>query len=274
MELVNIQPIVDIIALTLQSTFISNESNGVSLLLISKPETAKTSAIFKFHNLDFASYYDEITQKKIIDEFLPLVKAEQKSVLLIPDLINCIEKQKTTREQFLNMIKSGIDDTGIVQISTYHKQLSYLKLVEGLKFSVITAITSENFHKVERYLKETGLLSRFIPFSYDYPINLVKTIFEIIEGSSSSSNKISIPKIIKSHKKIENEPELFKNFEMVSMKLGMQYKAYGIRGQTNLQRLAKANALLNSRTKVNKEDIDKILYLSNWINYDYNSIIK
>jgi hypothetical protein len=272
MALIGVQPLIDILALSLQSVFVKNEKNGVSLLLIAKPEAAKTSSIFKYNNLDFVSYYDEITQKKMIDEFFPLVRTGQKRTLLIPDLINCIEKQKSTRDQFLNMIKSGIDDTGIIQISTYHKQLHYMKIIEGVKFNLITAITTSNYKSVEKYLKDTGILSRFIPFSYDYPISLVKNVFGYIEGDTPTFPEAAMPKLRKRSVKIDNSPELFKNFEIVSIKVGMQYSGYGIRAQQSLQRLAKANAIMNDRDTVTEEDIRKILQLSNWINFNFNSL--
>lgn len=272
MQLVGIQPIIDILALTLQTPFIKNEANGVSLMLIASPETAKTTSIFKYSNLDFVSYYDEITQKKLIDEFIPLVKNNQKRTLLIPDLINCIEKQKSTRNQFLNMIKSGIDDTGIVRISTFHKQLQYMKLKEGIKFNMITAITGDNFHKIIRYMKQTGLLSRFLPFTYKYPLSLVKQIFMMIEGEKSNWEGVTIPKIYKKDKDVSAKPALFKEFEFISTSLGREYGAYGIRSQVSLQRLAKANALLDKRTEVNKDDISKIVKLSDWMNLKFNSI--
>ena len=270
--LINIQPLIDIVSLTLQSRFLKKEKNGVSLLLIGKPETAKTSTIFEFSNLSFVGYYDEITQKKLIDEFLPLVQTKQKRTLLIPDLINCIEKQKSTRQQFLNILKSGIDDTGVTRISTYHKQLFQPdKKADGIKFNLITAITSDNFRKVQRYFTETGLLSRFITFSYDYPISTLKEIIKTIEGTQSGS-KVTIPKIKKKNTEISNSPHLFAQFEFISSKLGLQYKGYGIRSQINLQRLAKANALLNNRTKINQDDINKIIKLSNWFNFNFNPI--
>lgn len=271
------QSIIDIIGLTLQTAFIKNEKNGASLLLLSKPEMAKTSGIFKFMNLDFCSYYDEITQKKLIDEFLPLVKADQKRTLLIPDLVNCIEKQKSTRQQFLNIIKSGIDDTGIVQISTYHKQLQYHNLAEGLKFNLITGTTRGSFHDVTSYkpleyeMKDTGLLSRMVPFSYDYPINIIKKILEYIEEGLTVDGVI-FPKIIKKRIAIPNDKSLFRNFEILSTKLGERYGGFGARAQTNFQRLAKANALLEKRTLVSEVDIEKVMQLSRWINYDFNPI--
>jgi hypothetical protein len=270
MKLTGIQPLIDMVALSLQSAFVG-EPNGVSLLIISKPETGKTSTVFHFHNLEFVSYYDEITAKKIIDEFLPLVKTGQKRTLIIPDLINCVEKQKSTREQFLSIIKSGIDDTGIVAISTYHKQLQFYKLIEGLRFNIITAVTGANFMKVQRYLKDTGLLSRFLPFSYDYPVNLVQKVFEMIEGKATNDT-VQIPKLILKETPIPNNPALFKNFEFISTRLGIDYGGYGIRAQIGFQRLAKANALMNKRKEVTKEDIEKVIELSRWINYGFNPL--
>lgn len=271
-NLIDIQPLVDISALALQSAFIKNEKNGVSLIFIAKPESAKTSTVFEFKNLKFVSYYDEITQKKLIDEFLPDVRNGIKKTIIIPDLINCIEKQKSTRDQFLNMLKSGIDDTGIVRISTQYKQISVMELLEGLRFNMLTGITTTNWHKLDRLIKGTGLESRLLPFSYDYPINLIQKIFELIEGNKNIGIETIIPKIHCKPVIIPDNPVLFKNFEMISATLGMQSESYGIRTQTNLQRLAKANAILSDRKTVTKEDIEKVLYLAKWINYDFNSL--
>lgn len=272
MDLIKVQQLIDICALSLQSTYVNNEANGVSILLISSPETAKTSTIFKFHNLDFVSYYDEVTAKKLIEEFLPAVKSGIFRTLLVPDIINCVEKQKSTRDQFLALIKSGIDDTGIIKIATHYKNLDMSKQVDGVKFNMITAATIENFTHIKKYVRDTGLLSRFIPFSYGYPLSLIHEIFNKLEGEISN-DLVSVPKIFKVNKKVEGNPNLFKNFEIMSTSLGLEYGAYGIRAQTNFQRLAKANALLNKRDIVTEEDIDKVIYLSNWVNLKFNMIV-
>lgn len=168
------------------------------------------------------------------------------------------------------MIKSAIDDTGIKNISTYHKNLNYAKMFEGIKFSVITAITSGNFRNIQKYMVNTGLLSRFLPFTYDYPIDKVKLIFNIIEDGGDGD--VFVPKIVKEEKDVVGDGQLFREFEIISIKLGSFVGAYGFRAQLMLQRLAKANALLNGRDYVTKEDIDKVISLSKWINYDFNVI--
>jgi len=58
--------------------------------------------------------------------------------------------------------------------------------------------------------------------------------------------------------------------EMLSMKVGEESGGYGFRMQRNLQALAKANAVLNGRTEVVQEDIDKLMHLGNWMNFRFN----
>src|ERR1051325_10622359 len=274
-DIVGLQPVVDIIALALQSSFVANEKNGCSIVLVSKPEACKTTAIFKFNGLKHVSYYDEITQKKLIDEFLPFVRNKQKRTLMIPDLINCTEKQRSTRDQFLNIIKSGTDDNGIVQISTAFKLLSPTEIqgmIQPLRFNLITAITSDSMGKIEKFMKQTGLQSRLLFFSYDYPISLIQRVMAGMRGEELKKGIVKIPTITTEDTIVQGDADLFKGFEMLSSKIAMRYEGFGIRAQSNLQRLAKANALLNKRKKVKQEDIDKVIELSNWINLSFNTI--
>ena len=273
MTLIEIQPLIDIITLSLQSIYINNEKNGISLILISAPETAKTSSIFQFINLNFVSYYDEITQKKLIDDFLPLLKTKQKRTLLIPDLINCIDKQKSTRNQFLSIIKTGTDDTGITRIETYHKHFSVEEYenIEGLKFNLITAITGTSFNIIKRKLAEIGLLSRFLPFTYNYPLNKISKIFNMLE-TETKENSITVRPIIKKDTDISIIPEHLKQFEIFATKLGEQYGGYGIRALIMFRRLLKASALLNNRTITTEEDVDFVMNLTRWMNFSFNPI--
>ena len=271
-QLIGIQPLIDVIALTLQTAFIENEANSASLLLIAKPETAKTTSIEKFSGLDFVAYFDEITAKKLIDEFFPLVKNNQYKFLLVPDLINCIEKQKATREQFLALIKSGIDDTGVKQISTYHKSLVYQGLATGIKFGMITAITTANFKYVKKEMVNTGLLSRFIPFSYDIPMDKIVKIFALINGKELTDDLVTFPLINKQRTTIKADADLLSQLNMLSRNAGIEDEAYGFRTQINLQRLTKASALIENRNEVIQADIDKIIKLNNWMNLKMNII--
>ena len=118
--LIGVQPLIEIIELTLQTAYLK-PYEPVSLLLIAKPESCKTRTLFSNCNHNFIYYTNEITAKMLIDNVLTVAHEKKKlKFLVIPDLLNCIEKQKTSQQQFLNLIKSMMDE-GINSIQTFYK---------------------------------------------------------------------------------------------------------------------------------------------------------
>ena len=284
-EVIGVQKLVDIISLSLQSVFIGNEKNGVSLLLIANAESAKTTTSFEFSNLDFVSYYDDITQKKLAEEFIPQVKLGMKKTLIIPDLINCVEKQKVTRNGFLNLIKSAIDDTGVTAISTPNISIQKQLLnsaIQGTKFNLISGITKGSFMSGEigsmslrKSMIRTGLLTRFIPFSYEYDLGIRQEIFNKHNGLKTDDRyNVTIPEINKNVTNVSIDVEYGRVLENIAIILNNEFdnSGYGIRPHINLIRLTKAHALINHRNKVNKEDIDKVIELSNNINFKFKGL--
>lgn len=285
-KLIGIQSLVDAIALALQSIYVMNERNGVSLLIVANAESAKTTTTYEFSNLDFVSYYDDITQKKILDEFVPMIRTGIKKTMIIPDLINCIEKQKVTRNGFLNLLKSAIDDTGINAISTpnlsLQKALQKDSSLSGTRFNLITAITKDSFMKgdiattsMRKTMIKTGLLSRFLPFSYEYDYSLVRKIFDMQNGKElEDNNYCDIPQINQELTPIELDYQFAQQLDAFAVLLNQEFdkSGYGIRPHQNLIRLAKSNALINKRDKVTKADIDKVMELSKYMNFKFNGM--
>lgn len=279
-SIVGIQPLIDIVALTLQTAFVKDSIDGyrpISLLLIAKPESGKTTTIHRFATLPFVYYTEEITVKVLVEKVLR--KAENKEIrfILIPDLLNCVKKQTYTREPLIQTLKSLVDE-GVKNIETFHKQFTYKTFV---KCGLITAITRSEFYaRQARYslysdLKRYGFLSRMIPFSYEYPIDKIVKIFEyVMSGKTETNAKVIIPKIrrFKTERFYEPNPELFSKLREISRGLASYMDAYGIRTQKNLQKLCYANALLNKRDYVSKEDVEKVLYLGRWMNFDFNPL--
>jgi len=264
--IIEAEPLKKMVQLTLQTAFLKPYV-PVSLLLIAKPETGKTSVLTtSSYKKNFIFFTNEITAKMLNDIVLPQIERKEIRFIIIPDILNCIEKQKSTRQQFLNFIKTLIEE-GVTSTWTYHKR--YVAK-EPLKCGLITAITTVDFMRVKRYLENIGLLSRFVPFSYDYAIEKVKKIFQHIEIEEENEDKLIM--MVQRAKEVKGNPDLFKEFELISTKLASQYSGYGFRAQVRLQQLAKANALLNKRTEVNREDIEEIVKLSNWINFDFNPL--
>jgi len=276
--MIGVQLLIDIVALTLETAFVYDRVDGyrpASLLLIAKPESGKTSAIETFRDLKYVKYLNEVTVKTLVNQVFPLIEKREVRFILIPDILNCVEKKTYTRQPLLNTFKSLVDE-GVTEILTPYK---IYKFSGNIKAGLISAITRSGFYKGQhRYslfedLKRMGFLSRMIPFSYKYPIDLFIKIFRYIEGSEIPRNEtVIIPKIItrKNPVKFEPDPELFPDLRVISMRLGAISDAYGIRVQKNLQKMCYANSLMNGRKYVTREDINKILELSRWMNFDFN----
>lgn len=155
--------------------------------------------------------------------------------------------------------------------------MEYEEFNKALKFNIITAITRSTFEKPHAYkplktqMKESGLLSRFIPFSYTYEPTKIDRLFGQIKGKLTG-NPITLSKILNEEREIQGNPEEFSRFEKFSVALGRNVEGFGFRPQRHFQRLAKAHALMRGGKSVETEDIDKILQLINWINFRFNPL--
>lgn len=268
MVIIEVEPLKKVIRLTLQAQFIK-PFEPTNLLLIGNPETAKTSALTLSRKKDFVYFTNEITAKMLIDMVFPSIEKGDIKAIVIPDLLNCIEKQKSTRQQFLMLIKSLIEE-GFTEIQTYHKRYSSKTPIRA---SLITAMTSSDFRDIRKYLMDVGLLSRFLPFSYDYPITKIRRILEFVEDDGKYGKEEDAEfRISKGGHSVAPNPTLFAKLEIVSTKLGQQYGGYGFRAQERLQRLCKANAILDGRKVITEADIDSILELARWMNFEFNPI--
>lgn len=277
--LVDVQPLIDIVILTLQTAFVKDIVDGyrpTSLLLIAKPESGKTTTMKEFNSLPFIYYADEISVKPLIDHVFPKIQTKEIRFIMISDILNSIKKQKSTREPLLQTLKTLVDE-GVERINTHHKQYTFKT---PIKAGLITGITrSELYASQGRYsfysdFKRYGFLSRLIPFTYEYPIDKLDKIFHYIMSGESEGLKGSVVKIrqFKREKLFEPNEKLFSRLQRISMELGRYSDSYGIRVQKNLQKLCYANALLNERDHITNEDIEKIFYLSRWMNFKFNPL--
>jgi len=279
-NLLEVEPLIDIIKLTLQTAYIKGVNTPVNLLLIAKPESAKTSAmeIFKIKGTYTTN---NITQAVVVSKILPMIENQGLKYLIIPDFLNAIEKDYTTRQGFLNLMKSLIEE-GITSLDTFNIRTN--KVYEPpLKVGLITGITTESFYGhynvkehhweggVKHIWKAMGLLSRFVPFSYKYELSKTFRVFEFIEKEEQQKATLK-PKIVRRRVEVKGNPQLFAKLETVSRDIGYEAGGYGFRMQRSLQALAKANAVLNGRAEVTQEDIDKIIFLGNWMNFQFNPL--
>jgi len=279
--LIDIEPLIDIIKLTLQTGYVKHLETPVNLILIAKPESGKTSAMSTFKRIKGTYMTNNLTQAVIVSKILPMIEHKGLKHLIIPDILNCIQKDRRTQQGFVNMIKSLIEE-GITSLDTFHMRTS--KVYDPpVRCGLITAITTDSFKGhynektqrfesgVKHYWKRIGLASRFVPFTYEYEISKILKIFESIR-KEEHRNPMSKQAIKRKMADIKGNPRLLQQLELLSQRIGMKVGGYGIRTMKSLMALTKANAMLNVRTEVAKRDIKKILYLGNWMNYEFNPL--
>ena len=278
--LIEVEPLKDIIKLTLQTAYLKDLATPVNLLLIAKPESGKT-AVMSLFKIKGTYTTNNLTQAVVVSKFLPMIESGKLKHLIIPDILNAVEKDLRTAKSLINLLKSLIEE-GITSLDQFHIRTNRV-YNPPVKCGLITAITTESYHGydnplthrteggIKHYWRRIGLLSRFIPFSYEYEISKVMKIFESIqkEEYEARSNPEKIKRRIM---KVKGNKNLFQQFQILSFHLGSKVSGYGIRTQRNLQYLAKANAMLHDRNMVAQEDIDKIMKLGNWINYKFNPL--
>jgi len=281
MALIEAQPLTDIIKLTLQTAYISDVEKPVNLLIIAIPESGKTTAMAKF-NIAGTYTTNNITQWVVVNKILPMIEREGLKHLIIPDFLNAIEKDYTTRKGFLNLTKTLIEE-GITSLDQFNVRTSKI-YNPPIQCGLITGITKNSFFGfydqkelrwkggVKYDWASTGLLSRFVPFSYEYELTKIGRIFSAIEASEQGPNQKGKHVVVRTKRKVEGDSVLFQKLESISRLIGGETGSYGFRMQRNLQALARANAVLNDRSKVAQEDIDQITHLANWANYRNNPL--
>lgn len=120
--------------------------------------------------------------------------------------------------------------------------------------------------------KKKGFLSRTIPFSYSYGINTINKVFESIldlDYMKEQEVKLNIPK-----QDVEIRlPEKYARAILPSITMiAKAQETYGFRLQKQFQALLQASALDRGRRVVNRSDVDRVLRLMNWVNFDEKPI--
>jgi len=280
--LIEIESLIDIIKLTLQTAYVKHLDTPVNLLIIAKPESGKTKAMeYVAFKIKGTYITNNLTQSVVVSKILPMIEFHGLKHLVIPDILNAIQKDKRTQQGFVNMIKTLIEE-GITSLDTFHMR-THKVYDPPIKCGLITAITTDSYYGhynektqrteggVKHYWKRIGLASRFVPFSYEYEIAKIVKIFKLIDNEEYHK-PMKTQTIIRKMTEVKGNPRLFEQLTMLSVEVGRHVGGYGIRAKKSLQALCKANVLLNHRTKVTQEDIDKILKLGNWINYKFNPL--
>lgn len=263
--MIKTKPLEELITLGLYSSYLCKDK-PVSIMIIARPETGKTKVLMKFMVNKGLAFMTDVTAYGIEKEILPRIKTGEIRHIIIPDLVKPLSRAGHTVANFITFINAMIEE-GIARIATFADSQTFEIPV---KCGVISAVVREDLEKKLEYWGSIGFISRFIPFSFNYPISTVTEIFEyIVKEQYLHENpiKLSFPQ---KDKKITIAPNLGRKLIPLAQEITKKQKLFGFRALLNLQCLAKASALERKSKKVSIKDIKRVIHLGNWMNLDYN----
>jgi len=265
----DLEPLVDAITLTIYTAYIENVPKPNSLLIIAKPESGKTEVVKKFIVNKNIAYLSDVTAFGIERDYLSRIETGEIRHIIIPDLLKPLSRKESTVRTFITLM-NGLIEEGIASVSTYATRRSSETHV---KCGIITAITGEELRDQRHNWGRIGFLSRIIPFSYSYNIETVKKVFDYILGLDYlQENDIELRRLPKQDKVIRLPRKYAQDILPSTTTIAKAQDVYGFRLQKQFQALLQASALEKGRNSVNSRDVDRVLHLMNWVNFEENPI--
>ena len=266
----DLEPLVDMITLTIYTAYVKNVQKPNSLLVIGKPESGKTDVMKKFIRNKNIVYLSDVTAFGIERDYLAKIETGEIRHLVIPDILKPLSRKESTVRTFVTTMNALVEE-GIASESTYiTKRVSQVPVKCGL----ITAITGDELRDQRHNWGRIGFLSRIVPFSYSYGIETVKRIFDYILGLDYlKEHDIELKRIPKQDKAIKLPRRYAQAILPSTTTIARAQDTYGFRLQKQFQALLQASALEKGRTSVNSRDVERVLHLMNWVNFDENPIM-
>jgi hypothetical protein len=261
---IHIEQLKKIIEAVLITPYIKNEK-PLSLLIVAKPESGKTSALKMYRENTGIVWLTDCTAYGITRDILPKMVSGEIKTLIIPDLITPLSKSHKTRQGFVAFLNNLIEE-GVAKITTYATIWD-----KEVKANVVTAVTGDVLEDGRHEWAKMGFLSRFIVFSYKYGDSTVAAILNYYSehGLKIDNVKCRLPTEeveVKLPKKIADE------LNPIAREVGKQFELYGIRAKINFRSLLKALAFRNNRNKVTEAEFRQFLELTDYMNFDYHPI--
>lgn len=262
--LINVEPLKKIIECTLISPYIKDEK-PTSLLIVAKPESGKSSVMKQYRQSKGVVYLTDCTAYGLTRDILPKIVSGEIKTIMIPDLITPLSKSTKTRQSFVAFLNNLIEE-GVAKMTTYATVWN-----KDCNANVITAVTDEELRDARHNWAKIGFLSRFILFSYSYSISTVTEILNAYSEHGLTIKNIKV-KLPRGKKAIELTKEIADKIDPIAMKIGEQFRLYGIRAKINFRSLLKCLAYRNKKKMVTEEEFKEFLELANYMNSRYNPI--
>lgn len=268
----DLEPLLDLIRLTLYTAYITTVPKPNSLLIIARPESGKTEVLKKFIPNKNVVYLSDATAYGIERDYLHKIESGDIRHIIIPDLLKPLSRKESTVKTFITLMNALIEE-GLASASTYAVQRIAVSSKSHVKCGVITAITSAELRDQRHSWGRLGFLSRIVPFSYSYGMATVKKVFDYILGLDYLKEcDIELKRIPRQDRKIKLPQRYAQEILPSTTTIAQAEQTYGFRLQKQFQALLQASALDKGRSTVNQSDVDRVLRLMNWVNFDERPI--
>ena len=282
--MIKLEPIKKLIKLTIMTGKLEGV-RPLSALIIANMESAKTEAVAEFATNTGVLYLNNFTPTSFTEDHLLEFDSSNKAYkyhhLIIPDLLNCISRQKYLVDSTITFLNSFTEE-GVKEIDSKAFIGGKIVLDTPVRGGVIATIASKDFEQRWQKWTSVGFLTRFLPISFQYGSDVVNQIL-LASAEQDELQLLGKPVTLPQFSLLENPldkvevsmpkalaPQLIKP----GRKMQKRLLTYGFRGVRHLRRLVLANALVNDRVEANQDDIDEILRLAKFCNFDYKTIGK
>jgi hypothetical protein len=253
--------------LAIQAAYLKQSKTPISLLLIGKPGIGKTRLLSPTMRISGCYYTNDITPKYLVD-FLEKAKRGEKKLLVIPDFLNATSHAKKTRETLIAMFRSMTEE-GIQNLDAFGLEFHSEKPVRA---GLITATTEASSAEFRERWKNSGFLSRMLPFSFNHTPATQEAIMATIDRREPDPlDKVRLP-IVKHPKQVAATEEVLAQLRDIEERLAKETGALPYRHQLQLTAIAEAHAVLRGGISIEQEDINAVRRLSYHINYRFEAI--
>jgi len=270
-----------IIELSLISGYVKDDDAPLSIMLISYPETAKSSMILKF-NCPHTIESTDLSARPIVDFVVPKLRNNELHHLIISDLTKVLAHRDTTVNSTISFLNALMEE-GVKQ-NLFFGQL--FEFQTRKKCGIITALTFDYYYKMFRKFHEIGFTSRFIPISFEYSGQTVLNIHnaiknnlmfnEIVKMKKIKKKKIHIPSeiadwiSIKAQDIANKESQEKIRIRVKGKQKQISIKIYGFRLHRQLRKMAKSIALSHKRDIVSWSHLAELKELMDYIRLPKN----
>jgi hypothetical protein len=264
--LIGLEPVREAIRLTILTGHIKNIEKPNSLLLIAKPESGKTRILKQFFNTKGVVTLSNATAYGIERDVLPRIDAGEIRHIIFLDLTAPLACKQSTVKAFFSFCNALMEE-GFGSASSYVIRRIDAKPVTC---GIIAAITGKELRDHRHNWGGLGVRTRFVPLSYRLSDETRKNVFESILRLGYMNDdqvELNIPKQ-------DEEISLSRKYAQAILpsteRIAKSEDAVGFRLQKQLQALMMASALEDGRRRVASRDVDRVLHLMPWINFQEN----